>query len=321
MFALNFTFSRQWLVLAAAVCLLFGGMNEFPGSAMAQVETKQEATFRPPVESDGQLTWKFEPGRKLEIVTDQSITMNMDFSVQQITSATNNLSRSTWHIQSIDEEGLAESEMTIERMKLEIDSNGTVIQYDSDSEEPLDEMFAELGETIDAIIGQSIRYKVSPQGKVSDVQVPEDMFQEQANPMFQAFMNPQMFAEMTKNSTLFFPNPNPQVGDTWEDSSEIDMNMFVLTTRTQYQYLGVEDRSEGPVHVIGVTITQEYSDSDEMEVEIVEQKTNSKIYFDGINGYLVGSVLNQDMQMNMSVAGQVIDQRVQQKTEVKVTRK
>lgn len=315
----------RWQSVACALLLIFF-LTPFQNHIRAQDQAfEQDATYRDPVESDGQLIWQFESGRKFEIVTQQSMTMKMDLGAQQLTSVTNNATQTTWHIQNIDSEGLAKSEMTIDRMTMKLDNNGTVIKYDSDSDSDSDEaqegLLADLAASLDVIIGRSISYKVSPQGRVSDVQVPDDMFGENQNAALLSIMNPQTIAELTKNSTLFFPNPRPQIGDVWEDSSVIDMDMFEVTSRVQYQYLGVEDQPAGPVHVIGITIDQNFSDSGGVEVEIVSQESNSKVYFDGIKGYLVGSHLAQDIRMNISVAGQVIDQQIQQQTQVKVTAK
>lgn len=298
--------------------LLCGLSNVLFGQTDVAEKDKSQQDYRTPKESDGILQWRFNAGQKLGINTDQYMEMAMDFGGQKVVTKTKNVTTGSWLIESVDSAGTAASQMTVDRMKLELDANGMKMDFDTASSEDADPQLAEVVDMIKLMIGKPISYEVTSQGKAENVNVPDDMFGETSNPILSSLMNKQTFVEMTKSSTLFFPKSTPEIGDTWSDSNELDMGMFVITNKTEYKYLGVEDRPSGPVHVIGATITQEFSEGGEVEVDIISQNTNAKIYFDGIKGRMLGSQLNQDVKMEISTMGQVIDQHITQKLQVDI---
>jgi len=297
-------------------------------AAFTQAQEVQEAPpaqetskYRAPQASDGSLVWKLKPGQELKVVSDQKMTMNMDMSFQKVTTESSNFSESTWKVTEVDSAGNANTEMTIDRMKLIIDNNGNVISYDSDSSEEVDAMLASIVDSLESLIGKPIRCSISPRGEVSNVVVPKELSDEQDRSIQSSLMSEQTIKELIKNSMVQFPGLDLKIGDTWEQTTEVDMGMFAITNRSQYRYLGVEDRESGPLHVIEVVMTQEFNESDSIEIEITEQNSKSMVYFDGIKGNLVESTMDQNVKMVIAMMDQQIAQQVKQQMKVKISSK
>lgn len=274
----------------------------------------QDAQYRAPLPSDGELRWRFEKGQAISMVTDQSTSMNIDVSGQKLSNETKNLNELTMKIAEVDSEGTATASVTIDRMTMEIQANDQIMQFDTSDPESAEGPMADVAKMLQPMIGKAIIQKMAPSGKIFDVNVPEDMLpQDDGNPLAAALMNKQNLEEMTSRASLEFPESKPEMGYTWQVKAELEMGPASVETITDYTYLGVKEGKEGPVHVIEGKVQMKFPQGVAgNDVEIVKEEATTLFYFDGVRGRLRGSDLFQDMKMKITTAGQVAEQQIVQ---------
>ena len=152
-------------------------------------------------------------------------------------------------------------------------------------------------------------------GKVTDVEVPDSMLpaNNPANPLAASMLNRKSLEEMTTRSSLFFPEASPKVGFSWQQVSDLEMGPARVKTTQDCAYWGVQDRPQGPVHGIEGKITIAFPENVVgSKVTVVHQDSVARFYFDGRRGYLVQSELKQDMKLQISGAGQTLEQHLVQ---------
>ncbi|MEM7784685.1 MAG: DUF6263 family protein [Planctomycetota bacterium] len=306
------------LSLNRFVCLCAAlAVATFVNTANAQEE------YRAPKSSDGQLKWKFSEGMALKQVMDQKVTMNMDMGFQKMEMQNNGITEMTMVVKSVDENGVALTENTIDRMMVETKAPGADIKFDTASTEEGSDQAAALSGVLTPMIGKAISQKMAPNGKISDVEVPEGMLSGvKTNPMMAQMFNENTMKEMTSKASVAFPNEQMKIGDEWTQSMELMMGPANVVSDNSYTYLGVTELNGTPVHVISGKVEMAFPDGIQgMDVDIPEQDSTIKFYFDGNKGRMVKTTLDQNVSMEISGGGQNLSQILKQKMTLDISDK
>lgn len=287
------------------------------GSMAADVAAQSPQQVRAPRPSDGLLRWQFHKGQAFSIVMDQSVAMSMDIPGQPTHHTSQRaVTEMTQQILDVDAEGTASATSTIDRMSLVMDVGGQKMEFDTSSDEEPTGPMAEVVALLKPMIGKAISQDMAASGKVSNVSIPDGMLDAgSGNPIAAALMNKKSLEDMTTRSALEFPSENPEVGTTWQNVAELDMGgaMKVLNTTT-YTYVGVKEGQDGPLHVIEATLNQTFPNGGApgVDIKIVREDSKAIFYFDGVQGLMRGTELDQDMMMQITAPGQTLQQRIQQ---------
>lgn len=275
----------------------------------------QATQYRAPRDSDGELRWKFKKGQVFRMITEQNTSMSMSIGQQPVKSENQNINEMTLHIDDVDSEGTAKAAAVLDRMMMQIEANGQKMGFDSnDEDETAIGPFAEVIKMIRPIIGKRISQDMASTGKISNVNVPDDMLPEGGNPIVAGMLNKKSIEEMTSRGSLEFPASKLELGHTWQVKAEMNMGPAQVSTTTDYKYLGVKEGQDGPLHVIEGKISMSFPQGIAGgTIEIVHEDSTATFYFDGVNGRLHGSELHQDMKMKISAGGQSTEQHVLQK--------
>ena len=91
----------------------------------------QSAEYRAPTAEDGPLRWQFEAGQKFRLSSDQQTSVSVLVGGQTITSSNRAVNEMTLNILEVDNEGTAQAQATIDRMLIELDTNGQQAQLDT----------------------------------------------------------------------------------------------------------------------------------------------------------------------------------------------
>lgn len=286
------------------------------------VQAQDDLKIRPPVESDGTISWKFKPEQVLKIKIVQDVNMSVDVNGQLQEMVNNGVNELTQKVESVDSEGVASVSIVIDRMIVETEAPGVNMLIDTDNEEDYDETSAQIANVLFPMIGKSISQKMAPNGQISEVKIPEGMLDgiENGGAGMGQMFNEESIKEITSKSSLVFPENKLSVGDKWDDEATMSMGGANVTTETSYEYLGVADVEGTPLHIIKGKVKMSFPDGVQgMDVDVVDEDSSFIFYFDGNKGRLTKSELDQNMTMEIPFGAQVISQTLNQKMKMEIT--
>lgn len=233
----------------------------------------------------------------------------------------------TWTVKAVDSDGTAELLQKMERVQLSMNTPFTgEVHYDSKEPDklPPPELWDRIGKPIEAMLGGEFTLKVTPQGKVTDLVLPEKLsaaLKEQRGGGAQAMMmGGGLFTESTIRQTieqavLVLPSEGVGEGVSWNREYEnkmgpIGTQKFAVT----YNYGGQEEK-DGKVLEKIESKTQvafepnEGSDID-AEFEITEQAGTGTILFDPAAGKTVLSKNKQELTLEGDFMGNEFAQEI-----------
>ncbi len=122
------------------------------------------------------LRWKLKPGETLHYVMEQKTETSEKAGAQEIKSTLSQTTGMSWAIRDVQSDGVANVVYTIDWIRSRFDSPFGTFAYDSkDPKEPQGLIAATLVPLFKALIGARFTFKMSPQGVLSDVKVPEEL--------------------------------------------------------------------------------------------------------------------------------------------------
>ncbi|MBN1788566.1 MAG: hypothetical protein JW806_09270 [Sedimentisphaerales bacterium] len=235
----------------------------------------------------------------------------------------------------VDANGMMDVEVTYKSMKMTMDGPMGHIEIDSgnlkpvDSNNPAAQMMAGM---FSAIAGTKLQMKVSPTGQTSDIQGLEKMFnkiQEKAglqSQMAKEFAE-QMFGEeqmkqMSGNMFGVFPGKPVDIGDTWDDTLDLDVG-FPMDVKTTYT---LKDVKKGSAYIdaiakmemgdtakpidMGPTKASFQMSGTMSMASLVNEKTglteksNMTMNFEGVTKMEANEYMPQGMTMPMKITGE-----------------
>ncbi len=186
------------------------------------------------------LRWKFSQGEVLHYQMDQKTVTELKIAAQNqdIKTTVTQIVETTWTVLSVDASGTAEMSQSIDRLRSKVEANFGTFEFDSKADKQPEGLVAgAMVPVLKAMIGQKFRYKISPQGELSDIQVPESLLKtlKETGPA----AGPGMFSEdglknMIKESSLILPKES--LDKPWTRQKKVPMppiGSLVLDTRAQ----------------------------------------------------------------------------------------
>lgn len=292
---------RRWLIsaIAAMLVILWGS------SSRAAV-----------------LRWKFTPGEALHYEVEQKTITEAKFNNQDVKTTLTQIIDTTWEVKSVGSDGAADMTQSIDRIRTKIESAFATFEYDSmDGKEPEGPIAAGMVPMLKALLGAKFRYKITPQGELSDVKVPDGLIDKlkQASP---GGAGGGMFSEkglenMITESSLELPKEDLAKGATWTRSSKQPMGPIgMLALDKTYRYEGEESNSDKiTVETKGVL---EPDPANKLDVKINAQDGKGTFLFDNHAGRVASSSVNQKMDIVIKVMDKEIAQRYDTSTVMKL---
>lgn len=269
-----------------------------------------------------EIRYQFKKGDVSRQVMTQSISMNMTLPGPTPMVIRNNIHQQMY-LETTNEEVLADGSckqrQAIKRMIVKTASDGVAgagveFEFDSDSgETPEGPLAAVMLQTLKPMIGAEWQHTISPQGKVSDIKVPEKVIEAMKNNPGAAMMGNLATAEglkqLTADASMVFPDKPLSLNDTWD--SDISMKMpfgEMITTKTM-KYLGP---GENGMERFGLSTRLAFKAKEDSpaQLTIADNKSDGEVLFDNRQGKFERSKLHQVTQMRVTVAGQTINQVV-----------
>ena len=171
--------------------------------------------------------FSFKAGTVTHRVLDQDMNMTMNMGAKDMVT---NIKMSMWMTASIVavKGNTADIEQKITRMKAFADSITMKVNYDSDD----DETDAGPLEAIEDMVGEQITMKLSDQGKISDVKLPDDveLYQQAGVDM----------AQIMAQTVTQLPDHPIAVGETWKVPQTTEMGeLGEMKSETTYKLIAI----------------------------------------------------------------------------------
>ncbi len=284
------------------------------------------------VAAESSLKWKFKPGQTLNYVIERGVEGKVSLSGAEFEFQMDMTFDTTWNVKSVAADGTGSVEQTVDRVQINMSSPlAGSMKYDSKSGEKPEAgpVWAMLQPMVEGLLGQNIKTKISPQGKVTDIEFPEKMVEafkkQQVGQNRQAGMgiggnafSERGVKELISKSVLPLPEvPGKDVS--WAQAFENPIpGIGTQTAETKFTVSG-DEVVDGKklVKIAGVTeLTFEPAENPRAELEITEQEATSTFYFDAEAGVLVKSSGTQVAAMELT-GPQEVTQQIKEKSSMR----
>lgn len=235
------------------------------------------------------LRYQFQPGQ----IVRYDVSINDDYKIQVGNSEDKPYSHQTsiknYQVKSVEPDGSAVLELTIESVKLEIHQNGDTFQYNSITD--VDPKNQPVFQAMSHLVGKPhLQLRMSTRGEVSAFVplVPGDQVPD--NPGQVAF-----------DVLLHLPEEPLAVGESWKEDFELKLPIpdspLRKTIRMQRQY--TLQQLEGPRATIELqTKILSILDSTDLEMQLLRRQPGGTVVLDLERGLLISKNLKQDNQVS-----------------------
>jgi hypothetical protein len=268
------------------------------------------------------LRWKFTAGETLHYQLDQKTTTVMKPQGMEIKTLVTQTIDSTWVVKSVAADGSALMTLTFDRIRNKVDSALAKFEYDSaEKKDPEGPAAAMMVRTLKALVGVQFKFKLSPLGEVSDIEVPKSLL----DAMKSADPNSpeaQMFTEegwknMVKESSLVMPADDLAVGKGWTARGTVPLGPGAsLELDKNYTYQGPEAKGAGAEKIkLDVKTTLKAPANPNLELKLVNPEGTGTFLFDNQKGRIVSADVTQKITLQIK-AGAAEDTRSTEMTNV-----
>ena len=278
--------------------------------------------------ADAPLRWKFKAGETVHynLVQKTETTMKLADGRTGGSKVTQN-SDIRWTVESVSPEGVAELTQTIDRVRVRMDSvaGQPPFEYDSASTEPPPEGAAasQLVPVFKALAGLKCTLVMDPRGEIRDVRIADAVVQS-LEKSFPGGLGHLFSKESLKNmvgqSSLIFPEEDLEKSKTWTEKARTPVpQLGTMITDKTYTFQGPDAADPALVRLdLDIKTTLEPTPDSAIELEMKKQDGKGKFVFDKAKGRIVSSNIDTTMTQSIKTQGQLLEQTVVNKMEMKL---
>jgi hypothetical protein len=278
------------------------------------------------------LRWKFKPGETLHYVLTQQLIEKAQLIGKTPTTMTMGLSYDdVWKIDSVDKEGVATINRTIDRIQIKLQGpQGVIVDYDTASgKEPtgMAKIFAPIAT---AIVKKVAILRINQRGEILEAKPPQGLLEsvEKILPGVGSFgdiFSAEGLKKMQVN--IQFPEEPVTKGKTWTTKQDLQVPVVLGTVDIdqKYEYLGTERREGIDLERIAISVvmasdkekhdeknhrgekhSEEEPSEQKMAAPLVKLKANDSsgaIYFDNAQGRISESNMKMKLQAEINAIG------------------
>lgn len=269
------------------------------------------------------LRWKFEVGDKLRYTMDQDMDLSMGGGpLGNITSSVEQNMDMSWTVEGVNDEGEAVIRQKINRVEMKM-TGPVSFSYDSNSEEPPSGMAAMVAPMFDAMTEGDFEITMTARGEVKDVKIPDKVLESLKNSPGAAQMGEvgtaDGFKKLLTQGAFVLPEGDLEPGQSWTSTVEVNNPMAgKQTVDTTYTYEGTKEVDGKKFAVFKPQLTMNFAGGANVQMNVKDQKSSGEVLFNIEEGRLHSSALDQDVTMEVSVAGQTMEQKINQKIRITV---
>jgi len=267
------------------------------------------------------LLWKFNTGDEHHYRMTQNMDMKMSMGAAgEMQTGVKQVMNMTWKVESVDEQGTASITQTIDRVQMDMQAPGQQeMHFDSNSDEAPAGFAVMVAPLFKAMMAEPFKLTMTPRGEITKAEIPESLTEAMKNLPGAAAIG-EMFSEdgfknMLQKSSLVLPEPKDLVeGYQWTTEFEMKNPQFgELAVQATYTYRGTKEVAGEKFDAFDYDLEMEFGEGAAgLEIKVTEQDSQGEILFSREAGALHSSTLKQDMDMEISTAGQNITQKLSQ---------
>jgi hypothetical protein len=272
------------------------------------------------------IRWKLKAGDKFNYDMNQDTTMNMNAGpAGQMVTTVQQKMEMTWDVQQVNEAGDAVIKQSFDRVTMNMNAPmGQTIEYDSDAAEPAEGLATMIAPLYDAMTEGEFEVTMSARGEIRDVKIPQEVIDAIKNSPGAAAMGEMAtsegFQNMIMQGALVLPEEPPAVGESWSNTATMNNPMAgKVTVETSYKYEGTKEVDGISMAVFRPTLKMGMEGNPTVQMKVTEQQSEGEVLFNQEAGRLDSTSLQQTTKMDITVAGQTMQQQIDQLIEVKVT--
>lgn len=279
-----------------------------------------------PASAQTTLRWRFTEGEVLHQTIEQVMKMSMKLGEKDINTSVTQTIDAKWTIGEVAPDGTAQVTQQTTRVRMKMEGGAGAFEYDSASEEEPTGVGAMLAPALAGLAKSKSTMKMTPRGELEDVEVSQETVEAMKAVPFAGQMGG-MFSEeglvsMIKQGAHKLPEDVVEKGATWTGSTEIEMPaMGKLATETTYTYAGPEEVDGKTLQRIDLEVAMKITPPDEQaqaQLTVKSQEAGGALFFDNDAGRVSHSKVSQKMVMQIAVAGNTIEQNIDQTTTVRL---
>ena len=279
-----------------------------------------------PASAQTTLRYQFKEGEKLPYVMDQKMVMTMNVMGNEVKVDMNQTVDITWSISAVDKDGKAKMTQKMDRVRFVMDGPTGKVAFDSkDGKEPEGPVGQVVGPILKAMAGSEFSLTMDPQGRTSDVKVPGKLLDAlKASPATASvgdIFSEEGMKRMVGQGGLLLPAEPVTKGKTWDQKMELKSPFGMMKVENKLTDKGPVMRGDKKVEEISLqpTLTFEADPNAQATIKLKNQSSKGNAFFDNAAGRLLETDLTQNMDMEISVAGQTISQKIEQTVTLKLS--
>jgi Family of unknown function (DUF6263) len=275
------------------------------------------------------LRWKFKAGENLHYAMEQKTVTTVNLNGQEVKTTLTQMIDMIWSVKSVDDQGTADVTQTFDRLRTKIESAFGAFEYDSKAEkEPEGPIAAGTVPLLKALVGAQFSFKMSPQGELSDVRVPEGVAKalREAGAGAAGGAGAGPFSEeglksMIVQSSLALPKEDLTKGRTWTRTTKAPTPPIgTMVLDKTYSYEGPDEQAGGHVERIGLVtkVVLEPAADSKLALKIKSQEGKGSFDFDNDAGRVIRSHVTESMEMVMNISNTDVNQNIDTTTDMKL---
>jgi len=275
------------------------------------------------------LRWKFQPGETLHYVMDQKTTTSVKGGPQDVKSTMSQVIDLEWAVKEVGPDGLASLTQKITRVRTKIEAAFGAFEFDSkEAKDPEGLIGASLVPLLRALVGAEFTFKMSPQGELTDVKVPDKIL-ETLKKMGAAGGSGGMFSEegmknMVSESSLALPKGDLEKGKSWTKQTKIAMPPIgSMTLDKTYSYQGADTKDGKNLERIDLDtkVDIQPAPANNIEIKIQSQDGKGTFFFDNATGRIADSRVSEKLEMQFKLKLMDQEKEITQGNETTTTMK
>lgn len=230
--------------------------------------------------SQEEFRWKFRDGETRNVEMTQE-------TVHEINGKRTETAQTMWlrwHIKKVDENGTAEVEQSVRRLKMTVDNQ---LLIDSDDPEPQEED-SPVAARLRSLMRVRFTAETTARGEIIGIQFDPEVLDRLRD---QLGLDEKTVQQTFAQEAILFPIRPLDVGSTWSSTARAPVEgLGDITTTTTYQYVG--DETVDGITLSKFKITPAFQ-LNEASRALARQEGDSTLWFDRRRGLLVRGVSNQ----------------------------
>jgi hypothetical protein len=250
------------------------------------------------------LKWAPKAGETLKYALSQVFDVKVAAQGQESSNKAELDVDLTWKVDSVGPDGTIALTQTLDRARTKITAPGLALNYDSQdkktAEAPANQVWARAYE---AILGKPYAIKLSPQGEVVDVKLPEGAANALADSPLAAgadagsFFSPAGVKNILAQILPKLPKDPVDKGATWDSELTLPSGPLKIDFKTKYTL-----SETAPDALIDATVSSTVTPAPEAKitVKITRQEGKAKYAFDPRAGHLDSATITQSAEMSLN---------------------